>query len=112
MDDPDRVVLFYPEAPEPARLGAGDAQIAPAHPAVIGELLFLHAVGRLEAFRAPQAAQERQVQKYRELGPDTARGDPAQLTKAAKVLSYVIIGVAVSILAFSIIAITKQLMGL
>lgn len=42
----------------------------------------------------------------------TARDDPAQAAKAAKVLSFVIIGVAVSILAFSIITIVKQFAGL
>lgn len=42
----------------------------------------------------------------------TARDNPQQIQQAAKVLSYVIIGVAVSILAFSIIAIVKQFMGL
>ena len=42
----------------------------------------------------------------------TARDNPQQVQQAAKVLSYVIIGIAVSILAFSIVTITKQLMGL
>ena len=42
----------------------------------------------------------------------TARDNPQQIQQAAKVLSYVIIGIAVSILAFSIVTITKQLMGL
>ena len=42
----------------------------------------------------------------------TARDNPQQVQQAAKVLSYVIIGIAVAILAFSIVTITKQLMGL
>ena len=42
----------------------------------------------------------------------TARDNPQQVQQAAKVLSYVIIGVGVAILAFSIVAITRQLMGL
>ena len=42
----------------------------------------------------------------------TARDNPQQVQQAAKALSYVIIGIAVSVLAFSIVTITKQLMGL
>jgi len=42
----------------------------------------------------------------------TARGEPAQLQTAKKILLYAIIGIAVAILAFSIITISKAILGL
>jgi len=42
----------------------------------------------------------------------TSRGDPAQLTKARGTLFYAIIGIAVAILSFSIITITKSFLNL
>ncbi|MBI5913622.1 hypothetical protein HY839_04255 [Candidatus Azambacteria bacterium] len=42
----------------------------------------------------------------------TARGDSAQVLKATKVFSYTIIGIAVAVVSFSIIILTKTFFGI
>ena len=42
----------------------------------------------------------------------TARGDSAQVLKATKVFSFTIIGIAVAVVSFSIIVLTKTFFGI
>lgn len=42
----------------------------------------------------------------------TAKGDPSRITQASRVLVYTVIGIVVSIVAFSIITLTKTFFGL
>ena len=42
----------------------------------------------------------------------TARGDPSKVQEASKVFSYTIIGIAVAVVSFSIIVLTKTLFGI